>query len=73
MGANPLPDGQPWVSPRTQAEMLAEYEGWGSDVQTYLGLVESPSVWSIHIVDPLLQTYCHGRVAILGDAVRVDL
>ena len=71
MGAKPLPEGHSWVSPRSKAEMLAEYEDWGPDVQTYLGFLESPSVWFIHIVDPPLETFCRGRAAVLGDAVSI--
>ncbi|KAI5122975.1 hypothetical protein M0805_006854 [Coniferiporia weirii] len=69
-GARPLTPGQPWVTPRTTSELLAEYAGWGRDVLLLLGCIESPSVWAIHAVDPPLATYVRGRVALLGDAAH---
>ena len=73
MGSTPLSEGLSWVTPRSKAELLAEYEGWGPDVQTILNCMDSPSVWSIHIVDPPLETFCRGSVALLGDAVGVGI
>ncbi|KAI5122976.1 hypothetical protein M0805_006855 [Coniferiporia weirii] len=69
-GSRPLAPGQPWVTPRTTSELLAEYAGWGRDVLLLLGCIESPSVWAIHAVDPPLTTYVRGRVALLGDAAH---
>ena len=59
----------PWVVPATRDELLKEYEGWGSDVLKILGCIQNPSKWMIHVVNPPLQTYVKGRVALLGDAV----
>ena len=69
MGSRPLPPGQPWVTPRTNTELVEEYAGWGSDVQHILECVENPSAWSIHFVQPPLDNYTRGAVALIGDAV----
>ena len=69
MGSRPLPAGQPWVTARSNAELIEEYSGWGSDVQNILKCVEKPSVWSIHFVQPPLENYTRGAVALIGDAV----
>ncbi|KAH8117594.1 FAD/NAD-binding domain-containing protein [Phellopilus nigrolimitatus] len=75
-GARPLPPGTPWVTQRTPGELSAEYAGWGADVTRLLsciGNLGAPSVWAIHAVDPLLQTYVRGRAAVLGDAAHGTL
>lgn len=69
-GARPLPIGHPWVAPRTNAELLAEYEGWGPDIQLLLSCIPQPSVWSIHAVHSPLESYSRGRAALLGDAAH---
>ncbi|THH10191.1 hypothetical protein EW145_g1489 [Phellinidium pouzarii] len=53
-GTKPIPPGQPWVMPRTTSELLTEFAG----------------VWAVHAVDPPLETYIRGRVALLGDAAH---
>ncbi|GJJ14209.1 hypothetical protein Clacol_008471 [Clathrus columnatus] len=62
--------GQPWVIPSTQAEMLSHYEGWGPQVVDLLNNITSPSKWFLHMLDPPLETYVNGNVAILGDAAH---
>ena len=32
---------------------------------------ERPSKWSIHVLDPPLESFVRGRVALLGDAVSL--
>lgn len=68
LGSIERPKDEPWVVPVTQEEMLAEYEGWGSDVQKILGCIRTPSKWMIRVVQPL-SSYVKGTVALLGDAV----
>lgn len=65
-----MPPGEPWVTPRTRAELLSTYDGWGRDAILLLECLETPSAWSIHAVDPPLETYVRGRVALLGDAAH---
>lgn len=49
---------------------MTEYEGFSSDVLSLLGCIQNPSKWMIRIVRPL-KSYVQGRVALLGDAVRM--
>ena len=65
-----MPPGAPWVTPRTKSELLETYAGWGPDAISLLDCLDSPSAWSIHAVDPPLETYAKGRVALLGDAAH---
>ncbi|KAL5490522.1 hypothetical protein ACEPAI_5355 [Sanghuangporus weigelae] len=69
----PLPPGTPWVAPRSTEELLATYEGWSEDVRLLLGCISSPSVWSIHAVDPPLDSFIRGRVALVGDSAHAML
>lgn len=39
-------------------------------MQLLLSCLDNPSVWSIHAVDPPLETYCRGRVALVGDSAH---
>lgn len=58
-----------WVEPVTQDELLACYEGWGPDVMILLNHITKPSRWSIHSVDPPLESFVHQKVVLVGDAV----
>ena len=69
-GARPFNPGQAWVTPRSRAELLDSFTGWGHDALKLLSCIESPSAWSIHAIDPPLGSYSRGQVAILGDAAH---
>ncbi|THH10192.1 hypothetical protein EW145_g1488 [Phellinidium pouzarii] len=69
-GAKPIPQDKPWVTPRTTSELLAEYAGFGRDALMLLSCIAKPSVWAVHAVDPPLEAYVRGRVAVLGDAAH---
>lgn len=60
---------QPTVIPATPQELLAEFEGWGSDVLGLLGCVQKTDKWVMNVLHPELKSYVKGRVALLGDAV----
>lgn len=71
IGAQNLPDGAPWVEVVSRDVLDQVYAGFGPDVASLIKCMpERPSKWSIHVVDPPLETYVKGRVALLGDAVR---
>lgn len=53
-------------------EILAQYEGWGPDVVNLLKCIKQPNKWYINVVDPPLESYVKGRVALVGDAVSVS-
>ncbi|KLO12590.1 FAD/NAD-P-binding domain-containing protein [Schizopora paradoxa] len=67
----PLP--QPWVTQHSTEEVLSEFADWGPDVRAFLGCLENPSAWAVHSVNPLLDSYSRGRVAVLGDAAHAML
>ena len=63
----------PAVSTVSKADLLAEYDGWGSDVIKLLGCIETWSKWKINVVYPPLASYVQGRIALIGDAVCLYL
>ncbi|KAI0749249.1 FAD/NAD(P)-binding domain-containing protein [Daedaleopsis nitida] len=70
----PQKEGTPWVEKVSKDVLHEEYEGWGPDVAALLSVMpEEPSRWSIHVVDPPLESYAKGRVALLGDAAHAML
>ncbi|KAI8976614.1 hypothetical protein BD414DRAFT_539163 [Trametes punicea] len=71
-GAKNLPDGAPWVEQVTREEVKQEFAGWGPDVAILLDhMPERPSKWSIHVVDPPLESYARGHSAELIGASRL--
>ena len=58
------------MTPRSRAELLDSFTGWGYDALQLLSCIESPSAWSIHAIDPPLGSYSRGQVAVLGDAAH---
>jgi len=63
--------GESWVlKAATQEEMMGCYDGWGPRVLKLLSFVEKPSKWYLHALDPPLDTFVKGRVALLGDAAH---
>ena len=69
-GAQNLPDGAPWVEVVSRDVLDQVYAGFGPDVASLIKCMpEQSSKWSIYVVDPPLETYAKGRVALLGDAV----
>lgn len=58
-----------WVELATQEELLKQFEGWGPDVRILLEHMPKPTKWSIHGLDPPLESYVHQRVVLVGDSV----
>ncbi|KAJ3557014.1 hypothetical protein NM688_g1702 [Phlebia brevispora] len=63
----------PTVIPATPEELLAEFDGWGSDVMGLLSCVKKTDKWLINVVHPALESYVNGRIALLGDAAHAML
>lgn len=71
IGSRPLPPSEPWVTRVSPDELRSQFEDWGDDPRIIVTCLLDPSKWSIHCVKPELETYVKGRVALLGDAVRL--
>lgn len=50
-------------------ELEKAYAAWGDDVKVIMKHVQTPSKWSMHIVNPPLEHYVRDRVVLVGDAV----
>ena len=70
IGEANLVDDEPRAVQATKEELLKEYEDWGSDVRTILSSIAQPTKSNISVVYPPLKSYVHGRIIVLGDAVR---
>lgn len=57
------------MTPVPQQELLDAYAGWSEDALKMLRCIEKPSKWSIFALDPPLESFVKGRVALVGDAV----
>lgn len=62
---------EPWVQSVPQEEMFKVYEGCGPQVMALLKCIKTPSKWSIHVVQPHLESFVKGRVVVIGDAVSM--
>ncbi|EPT01591.1 FAD/NAD-binding domain-containing protein [Fomitopsis schrenkii] len=70
IGSESLPPTEPWVQSVPQEEMFKVFEGCGPQVMALLKCIKTPSKWSIHVVQPHLQSFVKGRVAVIGDAAH---
>jgi salicylate hydroxylase len=59
----------PWVADVPVKEVIDCYKGWESDLVHLVELIDQPSRWAIHVVDPL-PLFVSGHVALLGDAAH---
>ena len=61
-----------WVVPSSKENMLQDFEAWGDQVKSILGLVKQPDLWALFDYPPA-KTYYRGRtIAILGDAAHAS-
>ena len=60
---------QPWVEFVPAQELQGAFKDWGNDPRKILSYVTNPSRYSIHTVDPPLESYVKDRVVVVGDAV----
>lgn len=59
----------PWVEQATNEELLNEFNGWGSQAITILKEMKNSSKWSIHALNPPLESFVRENVVLVGDAV----
>ncbi|KAF9074960.1 salicylate hydroxylase [Rhodocollybia butyracea] len=60
----------PWVETTSEQELKDRCGNWGHDTTIILDLLKSTSKWSIHALDPPLQSYIRNRVVLVGDAAH---
>jgi salicylate hydroxylase len=68
-GSKEIPASQ-WVTPASTQEILETFDDCGPEVKKLLSLAEKPSKWAIHSVDPPLDNYSRGNIALIGDAAH---
>lgn len=64
-----LAEGEAWVQPVSQEEMLGVFEGWSAGSQAILECIPEPTRWALHEL-PELPRYHRDRVLIVGDAAH---
>ncbi|OAX30898.1 FAD/NAD(P)-binding domain-containing protein, partial [Rhizopogon vinicolor AM-OR11-026] len=62
--------GSQWVTSASTQELLEAFDDCGPEVKKILSLIEKPSKWAIHSVDPPLEKFSRGSVALIGDAAH---
>jgi len=67
-GFGKLFDG-PWVADATVQEVVGCYTNWEPDLVHLVEMIQEPSRWAVHVVDPL-PFYVSRHVALLGDAAH---
>lgn len=69
-----LPEGTPWTRPTTKTEMLADFADWSESCRALLNLIEKPTIWALHEIEPL-KTYQNSEhnVILIGDAAHAML
>ena len=65
-----FPKDEPWIQETTQEAMLADFEGYSSDLQKMLKCIDKPSKWALHQLSPVLTSYVNKRVVVMGDAAH---
>jgi salicylate hydroxylase len=60
-----------WVVPMKREDMEKDFEDWGRDVKSVLGLMEKTDLWAL-FDHPPAETYYKGRVCLLGDAAHAS-
>lgn len=73
VGEVKLADNAPRVAQVSKEELLKEFEDWGSEARVVLGSAETFNKWFVEVLYPHLETYVKGRIALLGDAVSLQI
>ncbi|KAF9053712.1 FAD/NAD-P-binding domain-containing protein [Hymenopellis radicata] len=67
------PLGSSWVTTIPEDEILGHFDGWGPDATLVMRHMVKSSQWSVHALDPPLEAFVRGRVALIGDAAHAML
>lgn len=69
-----LPENMPWTLPVSKQEMLDDFADWSESCKALLGLIESPTIWALHEIQPL-EHYKNktNNVILIGDAAHAML
>lgn len=69
-----LPEGTAWTRTVAKHEMLHDFSDWSQSCQTLLNLIEQPTIWALHEIEPM-PTYKNitNNVIVMGDAAHAML
>lgn len=60
----------PWVESVPKSEVKDAYKDMGNDANIIVDHIDNASKWSVHAVNPTLESYISGQVVLVGDSVR---
>jgi salicylate hydroxylase len=61
-----------WIVPGTSAELAGDFQGWHSDVHTFIQRIDTPYKWALMVRAPM-PCWSMGRITLLGDACHPTL
>ena len=64
---------QPTLEVVESKELMDQFSDFGSNIRGVLSCIDKPNKWYINVVYPHLHTFARGRVALLGDAVSLEM
>ena len=69
-----LTENTPWTKTVSKQDMLDDFSDWSESCQALLNLIETPTIWALHEVQPL-ETYSNktNNVIVIGDAAHAML
>lgn len=69
-----LAENTPWTMPTDKASMLADFADWSESSKALLNLIDAPTIWALHEIEPLA-TYQNifKNVILIGDAAHAML
>lgn len=69
-----LAENIPWTMAASKQQMLADFSDWSESCKALLVLIDSPTIWALHEIQPL-ETYKNStnNVILIGDAAHAML
>ncbi len=69
-----LAENTPWTLPASKQTMLDDFADWSDSCKALLNLIDSPTIWALHEIQPL-PTYKNktNNVVLVGDAAHAML